>query len=104
MSAMPWQRQFYPLEMNVRSLPYEDVLRETEFCKCIFKHILSVLVQSTAVASPVEVSTSLAPAPKATGRLRVLLVGFCLASEAIYQKSLQFFVSHFPNSHLFLLD
>lgn len=105
MLPMPWQRQFYPLKMNVRSLQNEDVLRETEFCKCVFKHIISVSVQSWAVASPIEVSTSLAlSVPKATGRLRVLLVGFCLAPEATYQKRLQFFVSHFLNSYLFLLD
>lgn len=53
--AMPWQRWFWPLEMNARSLWKERVLKEAEFCKCVFKHTLPALVGSRASASPVEI-------------------------------------------------
>lgn len=55
MLPMPWQRWFWPLEMNARSLWKERVLKEAEFCKRIFKHTLPA-EQSGASASPVEVS------------------------------------------------
>lgn len=54
--AMPWQRWFWPLAMNARSLWKVCFLKEAEFCRRIFKHILLALVQSRASASPVEVS------------------------------------------------
>lgn len=53
--AMPWQRWFWPLEMNARSLWKECGLKEAEFCKCVIKHKLPALVRSRASASPVEV-------------------------------------------------